>query len=456
MRTESLPKDATTKISRAGAKILRALPDAGLALIGATDAQANKLAADPAFLAIGPEHYFTAADDEPTPAPAPSDGFLPLQWDMRRIGAPALWSRSIPANTIAVIDTGVMADHSEFAYTDTVVYGRTTSFCAGTAPGKPGGYPLYSGVADVSAWTDTGPTCWPIGAQVFPEPAFHGTHVAGTIAAPAQGLGTIGVSPTSKIAAYNVFDIITEDGGQSFFFGAFDFPIYEAIEDATNRNIKVINMSLGGVIDRSTREGNAAYLGWQRMTSRAFRRGTLIVAAAGNDNTNNNGSVAFIPSDLPGVMSVSSTGVSAWNGNPQIHFSEDGWIESIDEFNGATGSDVLAFYSNYGAAVDVAAPGGDFGPVFNPDSWDFWIHQVLSPCPQQYGWNEELDPWQWCWAMGTSMAAPHVAGVAGAVRALHPTWTPGQTRDWLKSTAMPVGDRQGFGAGIVNADLATR
>jgi subtilisin family serine protease len=54
----------------------------------------------------------------------------------------------------------------------------------------------------------------------------------------------------------------------------------------------------------------------------------------------------------------------------------------------------------------------------------------------------------------TSTAAPHVSAVAAYVRALHPTWTPGDVRSWLKTTAEPLGNRQSFGAGLLNADGA--
>jgi subtilisin family serine protease len=57
---------------------------------------------------------------------------------------------------------------------------------------------------------------------------------------------------------------------------------------------------------------------------------------------------------------------------------------------------------------------------------------------------------------GTSMATPHVSATAAYVRALHPLWTPGAVRSWLKDTATPIGDRQLFGAGLVNADAAAQ
>jgi lantibiotic leader peptide-processing serine protease len=76
------------------------------------------------------------------------------------------------------------------------------------------------------------------------------------------------------------------------------------------------------------------------------------------------------------------------------------------------------------------------------------LHVVLSSCILPWG------QFELCWAAGTSMASPHVAGAAALVRGLHPTWSPGQVRDHLKATAEYVGGRQGFGAGLLNVDAA--
>ena len=113
---------------------------------------------------------------------------------------------------------------------------------------------------------------------------------------------------------------------------------------------------------------------------------------------------------------------------------------------GAT--DVLAFYSDFGSAVDLTAPGGDCGPD-------------ESVCVAQYlilsTWiNEATGVPQYVFAAGTSMATPHVAAVAAMVRALHPELSPGDVRSFLKEHAEDLGSRQGFGHGMCNADLATR
>jgi len=458
-RGESVPSDAATKATKAGGRILKSLPKMGIALAWGNDAFAAKLGADASVLSIGGEHYFTADDSDPQEIPNYPEWFTDLQWDMRRIGAPALWARGLPRSSeVAVIDTGVMSDHPELQ--GQVPYGMTTSYCAdyngshdsnGYPLSNPSyGYPSYDGYVDLTIF-DCAPV--PHEYRFAMDGVFHGTHVAGTIGAPLNGIGITGVSPTTKIHAYKVFDIVYDGNGIGL--SAFDFPIFAAIDDAVSRGTKVINMSLGGQLDRSIKEHNTAWLAWSRVTSIAFRKGTLIVAAAGNETTNNNGTVAFIPSDLPSVMSVSATGVTQWVGNPYI--DDNGFW--FGEFTAAPGSDVLTEYSNFGAAVDIAAPGGDC-----PNgcaAWNDAAHLILSSCvfpainQDDGSLTGEPEP-GWCFAAGTSMAAPHVAGAAAAVRAVYPKFTAGDTRSWLKGWAFPMANRQGFGAGILNVDDATK
>jgi subtilisin family serine protease len=219
--------------------------------------------------------------------------------------------------------------------------------------------------------------------------------------------------------------------------------------DAANNGIPVISMSLGGTLQLGGGKLNASNAAasvnaWRRVANYVNNKGTLVVAAAGNSSLDMNGTLFFVPADVPTVMAVSATGTStAWSG--------DGHVPAFpfDPVDAAPGSDVLAFYSNYGAQVDVSAPGGDCGPAF-PNDCDY-RHLIAStyifPDGASMGW---------AWFAGTSMATPHVSAVAAEVRALHPTWTPGAVRSWLKDNAEPIGPRQLFGQGLVNADLAVR
>ena len=265
----------------------------------------------------------------------------------------------------------------------------------------------------------------------------HGTHVAGTIASKFGGGRVVGVAPDAQVGAYKVFDRyrFTDAAGVHEAIGAFDGPLFTAIMAATQAGYPVISMSLGGHVLRGDQDGNASWLAWDRVTKWANRNGTLIVASAGNSEVNLNGVGAHFPSDLATVMSTSATGTS------QLQLINGALVA-------APGSDVLAFYSNYGSSVDIAAPGGDCGPGYP------------AACEAQYlilnaGISATGAP-NYIFMAGASMATPHVSAVAAYVRSVHPDWTPGAVRSWLKDTAEPIGSHQAFGAGLVDADAATQ
>jgi subtilisin family serine protease len=244
----------------------------------------------------------------------------------------------------------------------------------------------------------------------------------------------VGLAPDAKVGAYKVFDRYryTDATGLHDAVGAFDGPLFTAIEMATQAGYPVISMSLGSHVLRNDKGSNASWLAWDRIAKWANRNGTLLVASAGNSAYNLNGTLAHVPSDLSTVMSTSATGSSNLQFVGGAHTA-------------APGSDVLAYYSNYGSSVDVAAPGGDCGP--NP-----------AICQGPYliantGISASGAATYLLYA-GTSMATPHVSAVAAYVRSIHPTWTPGQVRDWIKGTSQDLGNRQYFGAGLVDADAA--
>jgi subtilisin family serine protease len=308
----------------------------------------------------------------------------------------------------------------------------STTYCnTSGGPGNTAAFPKYSTLIDFDAFPNWTPAdgCTPA-ATTYES---HGTHVAGTIAAKFGGGRVVGIAPDAKIGAYKVFDRYryTDASGLHSAVGAFDGPLFSAITLATQAGYPVISMSLGSHVLRNDKGSNASYLAWDRIAKWANRNGALLVSSAGNSAYNLNGTLAHVPGDIPTIMNVSATGTS------QLVVSGGAVVA-------APGSDVLAYYSNYGSAIDVAAPGGDCGPG--------------TTCVGQYlianTGISSSGAATYLLMAGTSMATPHVSAVAAYVRSIHPTWTPGQVRDWVKSTSQDLGNRQYFGAGLVDADAA--
>ena len=123
--------------------------------------------------------------------------------------------------------------------------------------------------------------------------------------------------------------------------------------DSSAQGFDLINLSLGSYIVRSASpEDVAVWTAWNRIANHISKKGLTIVASAGNTDTDLNGPIDHIPSDLPRVISVSATGI-----RPEPVYPQEG------------ARDVRASYSNYGAAVTLSAPGGDTGPEGTP--WPF-------------------------------------------------------------------------------------
>jgi subtilisin family serine protease len=463
-KSEALPADLEQRVTKYGGRVARTLPEIGVATVGGNAAFAAKLAKDAAVLAVGPERVLSLptvntlelVGDEPeavdesvvSPEGAPTsadDLYLRgYQWDMARIGTPAAWSRGLPRTpTVAVLDTGVMDDHPDLV--GQVIRSVSTAYCS-TSGGanNSAGYPKYSTLIDFITYPSWDPSlgCTPAATRY----EFHGTHVAGTVAASFGRGRVVGVSPEAKVVAYKVFDTYLIKNAQGVVqraTGAFNSSTAAAIIDASSNHYDVITMSLGSHIMRNDKNDNASWLTWNRVINFANRQGTVVIASAGNASLDLNGVIVHVPGDLPGIVNVSATGWSELTGGGTVS----------NPFRPAAGShDQLAFYSNYGSAVDITAPGGDCGPLAGPN--------CAGPAQAQYfilstGLNAITGVANYTFSIGTSMATPHVAGVAARVRAFHPDWTPGDVRSYLKTTAQDLGDRQAFGAGMVNADAAS-
>ncbi|MEJ7804753.1 MAG: S8 family peptidase [Telluria sp.] len=236
--------------------------------------------------------------------------------------------------------------------------------------------------------------------------SWHGTHVAGTIAARTNnGVGVAGVAFNAKVVPARVL-------GKC---GGYTADIADAIIWSSGGTVagvpananpaRVINMSLGGpgACDTTT----------QAAINTARSRGAIVIVAAGNDNTE---AAGFTPANCAGVTTVAAVNRSGGR----------------------------AYYSNFGTIVDVAAPGGDIR--VSGANAILSTHNAGTGAPGADSYSA---------MQGTSMAAPHVAGVAALMIAKKPTVTLDELETKLKSTTRAFAATcSGCGTGIVDATAA--
>ncbi|MEU1788763.1 S8 family serine peptidase [Streptomyces sparsogenes] len=323
-------------------------------------------------------------------ATAGQEPLEPLQWDLPAIKADQAakvnpGSRKV---TVAVIDTGVDDTHPDLAPN----FSRAQSAsCVG-------------GVADTS------PGAW---RPWDPAEDYHGTHVAGEIAAARNGVGVAGVAPGVKVSAIKVSEPTTSLFYAESVVCAFVFAADHGVE-VTNNSYYVDPWKYNCAADPD-QKAIADAVG--RASAYAQRKGVVNVASAGNsghdlaagsltDTTSPNDTTPVertvdpsvcpdVPAQLPGVVTVAATGVTS----------------------------AKSYYSNYGLGqIDVAGPGGDKYQVPELPAKD---GRILSTMPGG----------DYAYLQGTSMASPHVAGVAALLKSAHPSSSPQEIQWLLKAQA---------------------
>ncbi|MFJ8073424.1 S8 family serine peptidase [Streptomyces sp. NPDC096176] len=354
---------------------------------------------DVAYVVPDTRMYATAA--------APNDTEYQRQWDLFEATAgmnvPGAWDKATGEGVkVAVIDTGYVA-HSDLAANVVAGYDFISdSFMANDGGGRD------SNPADPGDWMNRGECGTDAAGQPVPSRdtnnSWHGTHVAGTIAATANN--SKGVAGIAYNATVQPVRVLGKCGGTTA-------DIIDAITWASGGSVQgvpananpadVINMSLGG--------GGACDSGTQSAINGAVSRGTTVVVAAGNSNAN---AANFNPASCSNVITVAA---SDREGN-------------------------RASYSNYGTVVDITAPGGETA-VSSANG----ILSTLNTGTRSVG-SENYVAYQ-----GTSMAAPHIAGLAALMVDTDPALTPAQIESAIKSNArtLPGSCSGGCGAGLADA-----
>ncbi len=347
------------------------------------------------------------------PSATPTDPLWSQQWDLtapvaNSFGAnlPAAWdiTKGTSDVVVAVIDTGITA-HADLAGQTVPGY----DFISNTSVANDGSL-RDADPSDTGDWITAADarTATFAGCTVG-NSSWHGTHVAGTIAAVADnGIGVSGIAPGVKVLPVRVL-------GKC---GGFTSDIVDGMRWAaglavpgvpTNPNPAAIeNLSLGGV--------GACSVTQQQAIDDIVAVGTTVVVAAGNANID---AVNSNPANCANVVTVAATG--------------------------STGS--RSWYSNFGSLVEIAAPGGD--DTLTPG----FILSTLNagttvPTTDTYAGYE-----------GTSMATPHVVAVAALVKSVQPGITPDALNTLLRSTVtpFPAGSTCTLalcGPGILNAGAA--
>jgi serine protease len=335
----------------------------------------------------------------------PDDTLYPNQWHYYEatggINLPTAWDKQTGSGVVvAVLDTGYTI-HSDLSGNILPGYDFISdAFIANDGNGRD------SNALDPGDWMDRW-ECGRFNPRSFVPSSWHGTHVAGTVAALTDnGNGVAGVAFDAMVVPVRVLGkcggyisdiadgIIWASGGSVSGVPANPYPA------------QVINMSLGG----STPSCDSTM---QQAINIARANGTTVIAAAGNSNTNASG---FLPANCAGAVAIAA----------------------IDRQGNR------AYYSNYGE-VDVAAPGGETNQVGSDGVASTLNSGTTTPGSENYVYYQ-----------GTSMAAPHAAGVAALLYAAKPGITPDEVQTALEDTARPIPGScsGGCGAGVIDASAA--
>lgn len=358
----NVTKSVNSKLKMSGGEILRTIPEIGITVVSSNDVDfAIKARKNKNVISVIPDYEIKwipsdVGQEVAPPSVGDAEPFYGYLWGMDAINAPEAWNSGFTGQgaSVFVLDSGIDAEHRDIA--PNLNTNLSKSFIAGED--------------------------WNIRPGVYFN---HGTHVAGTIAAAQNEFGVIGVAYEAELVAVKVLSEFTGSGPFS--------SINAGIVYAANHGADVINMSLGATLNKNgtvtDADGNQykipakfiqeLILAQQRAVDYAYKKGTTVIASAGNDGTNYDGnkSLTKLPGELNNIITVSATAPEGWNFDPTSNY------------------DIPASYTTYGRSlIDIAAPGGDFDVS--------QIDMIVSAGSGN----------SFFFSAGTSMAAPHVSGVA--------------------------------------------
>ena len=419
MRNQRLPNNFESTIARFGGSIEAAYGNLGVAVVSGLDGDGvtalesvNQVAmVSPDFLIpldlpTDPEVSETSATDVIQNDDPDAAFFFPRQWNMRAIGADVAWAAGrtgSPDVTVAILDTGL--DYTNLDLQGLVDLERSASF-------------VPSDDAFVDAFFP--------GAHPVADLHYHGTHVGATVSS--NAVVAAGVTSKVTLVGVKVCNVFGSCPTSSVLAG---------MMHAADIGADVMNLSLGGLRLKSADPGFVATI--NRAITYANRAGTVVVVAAGNDAADldrNHFEGIHFPTlyasycSGPTTVCVSGTGpISGGTVGP--------WVDE----------DTPAGYTNFGrSSIDVAAPGGTGGGAVWAACSQFSLEFPIC----QTG-NFVLG------AGGTSMASPHVAGVAALIVEDVGPNRPGQVRQRLHQSADHPGGNGNhpfYGKGRVNAASA--